>query len=307
MKAILSLPLFFVLLLSLFVVSVRCEVHPYEFSKVGNVVSYIVGRYNETYKLFSNSEDTGFYYGTYGHYWQLYFLYSDNLFAYHALSFFAPYWAEKVKVGLDSYVYPRDTMGFGVLFGENIPNVEHDAVEHLLVNDTNGDIVVYRRHEGAPIPNWQVYADRVIYQALDKFQFGSKKDAFTTFSIAVQMFDGYGLYDQGAVDAGWYANYKLGLLLYANWFMDYGMNCSDAVESALWSCQDNVTGGIHTAMNLTTFEPFGSSNIETSALALLPYTLKGSAWYDNPLTYGIVVLGLALGVGFIVKKALKRY
>jgi hypothetical protein len=192
------------------------------------------------------------------------------------MKFFAPHWAEKIKLGLDSYVYPRDTMGFGVLFGENIPNQEHEAVEHFLLNETDGTVVVYERHEGAVISNWAGYADRVIYHALDCYQFGSKVEAHQTFLIAVNMFDGKGLMDLATVDAGWYANYKLGLLLYANWFMGHGMNCSDAVEAKLWSCQDNMTGGIHTATNITTGAPFGSSNIETSSLTLLPYTLEPS-------------------------------
>jgi hypothetical protein len=276
-KLISFLSLLFLLSIAL-ISSVHREVHAssYEFGKANNVMWYLGSRYNDTWKLLSNSEDSGFYYGTWGAYSKLYFLYTDNLLAYHALKYFALYWAEKIEVGLDSYVYPRDTLGVGVLFGENIPNDEHCAVNHIIVNDTDGSVVLYERHDGDVLPNWEDYADRVIYHALDCFRFGSKKEAFDTFSIAVNMFDGKGLYDLASVNAGWYANFKLGLLLYADWFMDYNMNCSDAVEAKLWSCQDNVTGGIHTATNMTTGEPFGSSNIETSALALLPYTLEPS-------------------------------
>jgi hypothetical protein len=276
-KLISFLSLLFLLSLAL-ISSVRREVHASsnEVGKASKVISYLGSRYNDTWKLLSNSEDSGFYYGTWGAYSKLYFLYTDNLLAYHALKCFALYWAEKIEVGLDSYVYPRDTLGVGVLFGENIPNIQRGSVIHVIVNDTDGSVVAYDRFEGDVLSDWRGYADRVIYHALDCYQFGSKSEAFQTFSIAVKMFDGKGLYDNASVNAGWYANFKLGLLLYADWFMDYNMNCSDAVEAKLWSCQNNVTGGIHTATNMTTGEPFGSSNVETSALALLPYTLEPS-------------------------------
>lgn len=307
------LSLFSVLLVSCLVSSVRSVgVHSYEFSRVGNVVSYITNRYNATMGLCSDSEDTGFYYGTWGTYSKLYFLYSDNLFAYHALSFFAPYWADKLKVGLDKYVYPRDTMGFGVLFGEDIPDQEHDAGETILQNNTDGSVLVYRRHCGAVISNWEVYADRVIYHALDQFRDGHKDAAFATFSIAVHMFNGFGLYDQGSLDAGWMANYKLGLLLYANWFMDYGMNNTVAVESAMWSAQNNVTGGIHTAMSFGGV-PFGTSNIETSSMCILPYTLplasgvvvgggSGLPWYESPISVLMVAVCIIVFVALIKRK-----
>lgn len=302
MNRLLSISLLFLLLASPFLacLPVRASGHAYEFTALQNVVSYIVGRYNDTMKLCSDSEDTGYYYGTWGQYTKLYFLYSDNLFAYHALLTFSPYWAEKIKAGLDFYNYPRDTCGFGVLFGEDIPDHEHDAVEGFLMNETDGTVLVYRRHAGADITNWAVYADRVIYHALDQYQGGHRDDAFTTFSIAEHMFDGKGLYDQGTVDAGWYANYKLALLLYGAWFMDYNLTCSDAVETALWSCQNNETGGIHTAMNMTTGVAFGTSNIETSSAALLPYTLPTAqssvypaasvVWYENPVIVACVAV-----------------
>jgi len=281
------LPLPVLLLLAL-ISPIRPEAHASsnEASKL-KVVSYLSNRYNSTWKLLSNSEDSGLFFGTWGTHSKLYFLYSDNLLAYNALRQFAPSLGENIKVGLDSYDYPRDTLGFGVLFGENIPDIQRGSVTHVIVNDTDGSVVAYDRFDG-DLFDWRGYADRVIYHALDCYQFGSKSEAFQTFSTAVEMFDGKGLYDNASVDAGWYANFKLGLLLYADRFMGYNMNCSVAVEARLWSCQDSVTGGIHTATNMTTGESFGSSSIETSALALLPYTIfnpqrsPDDGFYDIP-------------------------
>ena len=313
MKTKLSfLPLFFCFaLICAFCSNVSAENHPYEFSKLMNVVTYITNRYNNTYGLCSNSEDTGYYYGTYGHYYQLYFLYSDNLFAYHCLEYFSPLWANKLEAGLNKYVYPRDTLGFGVLFGENIGFVQKDAVEHFVYNASDGSLVIYERHEGSPLTNWHEYADRVIYQAMQEYQYGSEQTAFNLMHDAVLMYDGKGLYDKGTIDAGWYSNYKLGLLLYAIWFMNYPTNITITLETEIWDCQDLDTGGIHSATNSTTGEHFGTSNIETSSICILPYTLssgdviptsKGSQlWYQNPFVYGIVVIAI-VGAIILIQK-----
>ena len=64
--------------------------------------------------------------------------------------------------------------------------------------------------------DWQEYADLLLYSALSKHWEGKDDNATALFNKAKNMWDGVGINDKAAKDEGYYAIYKLGLLLYAS-------------------------------------------------------------------------------------------
>jgi len=236
-----------------------------------NAVNYLIGQFNATVGLCAESEETGEHWlGPWAKYNSTYWLYSDNLYAYHALKVFTPEYAEKIRHTYEQYSFPKDTKLFGVLFGENLSGIIGSPVNVALVNQTDR-VVIYRRHEGALMKDWSLYADTIIYRALDEYQFHNQTTAKKIFQNAVKMWDGKGLYDDASTQDGFYANYKLALLLYAARFMRVKLSIEREVERKLWSAQ-NALGGIRSLTD-SNGTPFGSANVETTALVLLPYTL----------------------------------
>jgi hypothetical protein len=243
-------------------------------SNIDMAVSYLVGNYDPHVGLIYESEDEGTHWlGSWANYRNTYWLYSDNLEALHVLEKYNPTIADNISKTYHSYEFPKDTLLFGTLFGENIPNDIKDA-ENIAVVNTSELVVMYRRHQSSSSLNYHSYSDLISYRALDEYQFGNKLIAKMILKEALDYWDGRGFYDLSTKNDGFYANYKIGLFLYVADKINYVLSADKkaAMERQMWKQQDPETGGIRSLADLNG-QPMGSANVETTALTLLPYTL----------------------------------
>ena len=92
---------------------------------------------------------------------------------------------------------------------------------------------------------------------------------------ALDHWDGLGFNDHSTKKDGFYANYKIGLFLYVADMMNYPLSADTRadMERQMWRQQNPETGGITSLADLNG-QPIGSANVETTALTLLPYTLR---------------------------------
>lgn len=236
--------------------------------------SYLLRQYNPSLGLIYESDDPGTHWlvaadppVSNARYDSTYWLYSDNLFAYHALRRYAPSISRTIEETIAGYGVPSSNL-FEVLFGADIPDTIFDA-RNLVVADDGECLVMIRRHDD----EWKVivsdYADMLLYQALDAHFEGKEKAARRYFRAAYAMYDGKGLKDESVAVDGFYANYKLSLLLYAAKVLGIPLPDFNAIEARLWAMQQ-PDGGIASLASLQG-EGMGSSNVETTSLALLVY------------------------------------
>ena len=244
-------------------------------SNINSAVSYLEGHYDSHVGLIYESEDNGTHWlGPWATYRNTYWLYSDNLEALHVLEKYSPAIAENISRTYDRYEFPKNTLLFGTLFGENIPDNIKDA-ENIAVVNNSELVVIYRRHQDKSSFPYHQWSDALCYRALDEYQYGNKEKAKTILKEALNHWDGLGFKDHATERDGFYANYKIGLFLYVADKMNYPLpgNIKADMEKQMWRQQNPETGGITSLANLTG-QPIGSANVETTALTLLPYTLR---------------------------------
>ena len=243
-------------------------------SNIDAAVSYLTGKYDKHMGLLYESEDNGTHWlGPWATYRHTYWLYSDNLEAFHVLKKYNASIAENISKTYERYQFPKNTLLFGTLFGENIPDKIMDAENIAIVNNSDA-VVIYRRHQDSSSFPYRQWSDTLCYRALDEYQFGDKAKAKTILEEALSHWDGLGFNDHSTKRDGFYANYKIGLFLYVTEKMNYSLpeNTRADMERQMWKQQNPETGGITSLADLNG-NPIGSANVETTSLALLPYTL----------------------------------
>jgi len=268
-----------VVILSLLAVSFLgvIAVHPTSASssfeaQVAKAVGYLVKRFNPNLGLIYESDDPGKHWlaGEFNdfkwRYNQTYWLYSDNLFAGYALEPFRRDIADRIKQSLQEHRAPPSRL-FESVIGEQIPTIRN-AIDYL-VGSSSDHIIVARRHD-SPITSYGLYADLICYRSLQIFLQGRTHEARRSLRQAVSLWNGKGLDDWSyRVVDGFYSNQKLALLLYASKILGLRLANYDEMERHLWSMQ-RVDGGLASLSN-SEGRAMGSSNTETTALALLIY------------------------------------
>lgn len=244
-------------------------------SNIDRAVAYLEGKYDSHVGLLYESEDNGTHWlGNWTTYRNTYWLYSDNLEAIHVLEKYNTTLAENLSRTYDRYDFPKKTLLFGTLFGENIPDDIRDA-ENLAVVNTSDTAIIYRRHQGTTSFPYHQWSDALCYRAIDEYQFGDKEKAKTILKEALEHWNGLGFKDHATERDGFYANYKIGLFLYVADKMNYPLpeKTKEDMERQMWRQQNPDTGGMTSLADLSG-KPIGSANVETTSLSLLPYTIR---------------------------------
>jgi hypothetical protein len=119
--------------------------------------------------------------------------------------------------------------------------------------------------------DWQEYADLLLYSALSKHWEGKDDEAVALFNKAKDMWDGVGINDKAAKADGYYATYKLGLLLYTSKVLGIKLDFETQLIATIWKLQDKTTGGIITGYK-PDGTPFGNTNTETTSITIIALT-----------------------------------
>jgi hypothetical protein len=253
--------------------------------EIERAVNYLVSHYNPKVGLIYESEDAGKTHwlartefpNFHWNYSQVFWLYSDNLFAVYALMPYDLQLAHEINDTIHRYNPPFSNKFESVI---GTPVGPDRGARDVIVNQSDTFVVLYRIHDG-PIGNPKIpFGDAIIYRALSEYYLGETELAVTDVNWAASLWNGTCLVDYGVTqtnltasdapsDIQWCMNMKVALLLYGAEVVGVKLPNFDQLEAHLWSMQ-NEDGGI-TTLATGHGQPSGSANTETTALTLLIY------------------------------------
>jgi len=249
-------------------------------------VAYLESHFNSTLELLWESEEKGQHWlldpeaegGGFPEYEgklffnNTYWVYSDNLFAFHALEPHNPVLAERIQAAYMKYEAKGGrSYLFESLFGEDIPDVIAGARNIMIDTDEESYFIVLRQHTAPITFNVSEFGDMCIYKALDQYWQGNTEEAEDWFFTAYDYWDGKGIADSVFYVENSYVNYKLALVLYAARILGLEDEINfEHMEWKLWHTQRDDNGGFRSRTD-SDGNPYGSANVEATALALLIY------------------------------------
>lgn len=236
---------------------------------IDGMINYFFSHFNESIGLIYESEDTGtkWFNGTEYDYDEVFYIYSDGFLSMWALQVNAPVLSDVLNQTIQSYDLPVSGQ-FEVLVGIPISMSVLNANQLVIENGSNW-VIVAEFHNGSEFIDWTLYGDKLLFQATNNHVQDNRTGAEYYFGQAYAMWDGKGIYDKATEDDGYYANYKLALLLYVSRVLNITLSDYQQIEDQLWSMQQ-INGGITSLADLDG-NPIGSANAETTALSLLLY------------------------------------
>jgi hypothetical protein len=233
-------------------------------NRLSRLESFLVDQFNATVGLVRESPN--------GSIAQDYWLLSDNLIAMHVLSQHHLDIAAKINETLHKYGVLTDGL-HEALFGGIIQLPPYTPVTKVVANNSFLVQVEVRGNESGKLqPDWTEYADLLIYGALSAHNAGDDQLAIYYFSRAVNMWNGAGLWDLPTQQDGFYATYKLALLMYAADTLNQTIPYRAELEGRIWQFQ-REDGGIR-AFYLGNMTSNREANSETAGLVLLAYQYK---------------------------------
>jgi len=236
-----------------------------------------------------------------------YWLVSDNLWAWKGLKvanemyYFgagevgpvADEIEAKLKKDATLYNLPRDANGFPISFmheaviGDIIPTPNRNATILTLHSD---DYNLKTEVCNGTLLNWKKYTDRLLYMALSCFWQGNDTGANLYFRNATATWDGIGISDKETKTDGFYATYKLALLLYTSKVLGERLPFESELVKRIWSLQNDSDGGIITNYYANGTQK-GDPNTETTSIAIIAVLTPPRArlgtfafyypWYGN--------------------------
>jgi hypothetical protein len=242
-----------------------------------------------------------------------YWLVSDNLWAWKALKVANEMYyfdagevgraanriEAKLKEDATLYNLPRDANGFPISFmheaviGDNITTPNRNAtILTLHSDDYNLKTEVCN---GTIMPDWKNYTDRLLYMALSCFWQRNDTGANLYFRNATATWDGIGISDNATKTDGFYATYKLALLLYTSKVLGERLPFESELVKRIWSLQNDSDGGIITNYYANGTQK-GDPNTETTSIAIIAVLTPARArlgtfafyypWYGTPAVSG---------------------
>jgi hypothetical protein len=235
-----------------------------------------------------------------------YWLLSDNLLAQYALKDYYPNVSSAIMDELKRRGYAEDGH-YDALIGKPIP-VPNKKMMTLIIEETeNYTIKADVRNEAEYFIDWAQYADRLLLHALSLVWKGDTEQANKYFNYAKKLWDGKGLKDPPqawSTQAGLYETYKLPMLLLVSKVLNEPLPFRQELEQVLWSLQ-REDGGIITHYNMTTLEPVGDANTETTAITVIAYTYKKGEGLNVTLIIGVMVL-ITIAIGLVIYIRVKK-
>ena len=176
-----------------------------------------------------------------------------------------PHHSSRIRGRLENFGFRSNL--YEVINGETFDIIRHGNI--IYIGNFSNKYIFSLIHNGSKFNDFDTYADLCLYYALNCFFKGDLPEAEKYFQKAYKMFDGKGLKDKAFIETGYYANYKLALLLYASRVMRIELPNYGEIEDLLWSKQSE-NGGI-VSLSDSEGKPIGSANCETTSLTLLIY------------------------------------
>jgi len=252
--------------------------------------AYLKAAFNPNISLIHESEDQGRHWlsneipAYRWRYNETYWLYSDNLIAYHAIEPFYPDIAAKISLAIQGWRVPPSGK-FESLFGTPV-GPDRGAHDYIVFSSFTGthtrnlDFAIMIRVHNGTIPSIHfTYADVLIYRALSSYWMTDRNSAQALVRKAASLWNGTCIVDSGVHMPAWMTspapsdfgtcqNFKIAIILYGAIVTGTHLERFDEMRNFLWT-QQLPNGGIATLSR--DGRPLGSANSETTSLTLLPY------------------------------------
>jgi hypothetical protein len=228
-----------------------------------------------------------------------YWLVSDNLWAWKALDLVSKSgFPDAYRAGVvaneiystlttlaKNYSLPADSNGLPISY-------EHEAViGDVAMPPYKGATVLTVYDDGYPVntivcngtlmPDWDNYADLVLYCAISYNWEHDQPDAVDNFSTAVAMWNATSMGLQDKAFNGTYDTYKLALLLYASRLLGQGLPFESELLNRIYSQQNASDGGIVTNY-YADGTPVGDANTETTSMVIIALLTPPAAFMNTP-------------------------
>jgi hypothetical protein len=242
-------------------------------SKLRKAVRYLQDHFNSKLNLVYESEDPGRKeYGgrTYDHS-HIYYMYSDNLLAMHALHPFDKARSIDIAQSLSTLALANNVPPcrfFEALFGYVLPTYFQDSQDKI-IKQIGDEVILAEIHNRSSPLKWDSYGNTITLKSLSHFWDRDYHSSVKLFDLACSLWDGKGIFDEATAVENRYANYKLAMILYASQILSLRKDSYSNMEQTLWSMQLS-NGGIASLADADG-KALGSANCETTSLTLLIY------------------------------------
>jgi hypothetical protein len=147
----------------------------------------------------------------------------------------------------------------------------------IIIRNGTSYVIISNTPTSQPMVINLTYADIAVYHALNLYEQGKAATAQKVLTYVFHMWNGTCIVDAATLaqptranqewtNAGYCANYKIALILYAAQVL--GLRAPNGMQQYLWS-QQLANGGIASLSQAG--RPLGSANTETTSLALLSF------------------------------------
>jgi hypothetical protein len=207
---------------------------------------------------------------------ETYWIASDNFLDSQALMLYNLTLSENISQTCSRY-YNGSIFPYQIIGGSNITLTLHVPNTYVLEN-TSDHIMALNLYNGtvdcSNYLDFPTCGDALVYEALNYYIQGYPIDWCTgLYMRAYGMFDGKGIADAHFQNTSQYDNMKLALLIFGARALNLTVDLTQVEQQQLWAAQitnGTEVGGI-TSVMLSSGQPNGTANGETTALTLLAY------------------------------------
>ena len=220
---------------------------------------------------------------------QVFWILSDNLFAYYALQQYDKTVSDSIKNQIEAYAknysLPTDPNGLPVSFkhepilGDKLPAGTPHGYNLYNLTQKDSYLVATEVDNGSVWPDWMNYSDELAWTGMSFLNGGDATDAMVCYNNMMSMWDGFGFADAAhnntnAPQYGYYEPFKLALAIILRQRLKLPKPPQETtMENILAACQ-GPDGGIATGYDKNLSTVGHTENTETTALVVIANVSK---------------------------------
>ena len=237
---------------------------------------------------------------------QVYWICTDNMFAWLALQNYNPTISNTIKANIESYAMnytlPRDLRGLPItykhepIYGDILPpGTARNPNNYTLKDGTSGGtpyIIKTEVDNGTLWTTWPRYADILAWKGMSYLNQGDNESALRCYDAMRNMWDGYGFADAQYFNCSYYETFKLALAIILRQRLGLPKPFQeDVMDDILLVCQQ-PNGGIATGYDRHLNTTGHIENTETTALVVIANVTKLPSCPIVPSAHATIPVGV---------------